>query len=81
MAKKFKIKKGDSVKVLAGKDKGKTGEVLRVMRDEDRVLVRGVNVIKRHTKPNPQRQVQGGVVEKEAPALSAAVSVGDKELA
>ena len=62
---KFKVKKGDKVVVIAGKDKGKTGEVLRVMPSEMRVLVQGVNIVKRHTRPamgNP-----GGIVEKEAP--------------
>jgi large subunit ribosomal protein L24 len=61
---KLKIKKGDKVVVLAGKDKGKSGEVLRVMPAECRVLVQGVNMVKRHTRPamgNP-----GGIVEKEA---------------
>jgi large subunit ribosomal protein L24 len=62
---KLKIKKGDKVIVLAGKDKGKSGEVLKVMPAEARVLVQGVNMVKRHTRPamgNP-----GGIVEKEAP--------------
>jgi len=60
-----KIKKGDDVIILAGKDKGKRGNVLRVTPD-NRVLVENVNVVKRHTKPNPQRGVAGGIVEKEA---------------
>jgi len=65
MAKKFKIRKGDRVVVVTGRNKGKTGEVLRVLRDKDRVLVQGVNMIKRHTAPS---QVSpGGIVEKEAP--------------
>ncbi len=64
MAKKFKIKKGDRVIVRTGKDRGKTGEVLRVLRKEDRVLVQGVNMVKRHTRPS---QVSGGgIVDKEA---------------
>jgi large subunit ribosomal protein L24 len=61
---KFKVKKGDKVVVIAGKDKGKTGEVLRVLTAEARVVVQGVNVVKRHQRPafgNP-----GGIVEKEA---------------
>lgn len=61
-----KIKKGDDVIVLTGKDKGKRGNVVRVVGD-DRVVVDNVNMIKRHTKPNPQRGVAGGIVEKEAP--------------
>jgi large subunit ribosomal protein L24 len=64
MAKKFKIKKGDNVQVVSGKDKGKTGEVLRVLRDDDRVMVRGVNIIKRHTKASQTNT--GGIIEREA---------------
>ncbi|AWH16612.1 50S ribosomal protein L24 [Stenotrophomonas sp. ZAC14D2_NAIMI4_7] len=59
-----RIKKGDQVVVNAGKDKGERGEVLRV--DGDRVVVANVNIVKRHTKPNPQAGVAGGVVEREA---------------
>ncbi|MEM7226596.1 MAG: 50S ribosomal protein L24 [Pseudomonadota bacterium] len=65
MAKKFKIKKGDRVVVTTGKDKGKSGEVLRVLRDKDRVLVQGVNMIKRHTRPS--QTSSGGIVERESP--------------
>jgi len=61
-----KIRKGDQVVVITGKDKGKRGTVTRV-RDDDRVLVEGVNMIKRHTKPNPNLGTAGGIVEKEAP--------------
>ncbi len=61
---KFKIKKGDKVVVLAGRDKGKSGEVLRVVRDENRVVVQGVNMMKRHTAPRPGEP--GGIVEREA---------------
>ena len=64
MAVKFKIRKGDKVVVRTGKDKGKSGEVLRVLRDEARVLVQGVNMVKRHTRPAPGNP--GGIVEKEA---------------
>jgi len=60
-----KIKKGDDVIVLTGKDKGKRGTVLSVTAD-DRVFVDNVNMVKRHTKANPQRGVAGGIVEKEA---------------
>ena len=59
-----KIKKGDHVVVLAGKDKGKTGEVLQVMPKASRVLVAGVNVVKRHTAPSQMNA--GGIIEKEA---------------
>ena len=64
MAKTFKIKKGDRVTVITGRDKGKKGDVLRVLRKENRVLVQGVNMVKRH-----QSQTQtsaGGIIEKEA---------------
>ncbi len=64
MATKLKIKKGDKVVVITGRDKGKTGEVLRVLRDEGRVVVQGVNMVKRHTRPSPGQT--GGIVEKEA---------------
>ncbi|HLM52278.1 MAG TPA: 50S ribosomal protein L24 [Pseudoxanthomonas sp.] len=59
-----RIKKGDQVIVIAGKNKGKKGDVVRV--DGDRVVVSNVNIVKRHTKPNPQAGVAGGVVEREA---------------
>jgi len=61
-----KIKRDDEVIVLTGKDKGKRGSVRTVL-DDDRVIVSGVNMIKKHTKPNPQMGVTGGIVEKEAP--------------
>lgn len=61
-----KIKKGDEILVLAGRDKGKRGNVLRVL-ENDRVIVEGVHIVKRHTKPNPQAGAPGGIVEKEAP--------------
>jgi large subunit ribosomal protein L24 len=56
---KFKIKKGDNVKVIAGDDKGKTGEVLRVLRKEEKVLVRGVNIVKKAVKPTEQNPKGG----------------------
>ena len=60
-----KIKKEDTVKVIAGKDKGKTGRVLEVQREKGRIVVEGVGMVKRHTRPNPQRQIQGGIAESE----------------
>ena len=60
-----RIRKGDQVIVTAGKDKGKKGEVVRVA--GDKVVVSNINVIKRHTKPNPQAGQPGGVIEREAP--------------
>ena len=59
-----RIKKGDEIIVIAGKDKGRRGTVLST--DDDRVLVEGINVVKKHQKPNPHMQVAGGIVEKEA---------------
>jgi large subunit ribosomal protein L24 len=60
-----KIRKGDQIVVLTGKDRGKRGTVLRVLAN-DRVVVENVNVVKRHTRPNPGRGVTGGIVDKEA---------------
>ncbi|HGY54408.1 MAG TPA: 50S ribosomal protein L24 [Caldithrix abyssi] len=64
----MKIRKNDTVKVIAGsyKDKGKVGKVLKVFPESDRIIVEGVNIIKRHTRPS-QKNPQGGIVEKEAP--------------
>jgi large subunit ribosomal protein L24 len=61
-----KIRRDDEIVVLAGKDKGKQGKVLKVLTDKDRVIVEGVNLVKKHQKPNPQAQVPGGIIEKEA---------------
>jgi large subunit ribosomal protein L24 len=61
-----KIRRDDEIVVLAGKDKGKQGKVLSVLVSEDRIVVEGINLIKKHTKPNPQAGEQGGIVEKEA---------------
>ena len=60
------VKKNDNVVVLSGRDRGKRGRVLRVVPTTNRVVVEGVNFIKKHTKPNPQRNIQGGIVEREA---------------
>jgi large subunit ribosomal protein L24 len=64
MTRKFKIRKGDNVLVTSGKDSGKTGEVLRVDTNTSRVLIRGVNIIKRHTKAS--QTTTGGIMEREA---------------
>ena len=66
MANKLHVRRGDTVKVIAGNDVGKTGKVVRTMSDTGRVLVQGVNFVKRHTRPTQTNQ-RGGVVEKEAP--------------
>ncbi|HTR36759.1 MAG TPA: 50S ribosomal protein L24 [Bryobacteraceae bacterium] len=64
---KVRIKKDDQVKVISGRDKGKTGRVISVDRKIGKVLVEGVSMIKRHTRPNPQQQIKGGIAEKESP--------------
>lgn len=61
-----KIRRNDRVEVIAGKDKGKQGRVLRVIVEKQRVLVEGVAMIKKHVKPNPQRNIKGGIAEQEA---------------
>ncbi len=63
----LKIKRGDTVIVVAGKDKGKTGKVLRVFPKRSRVIVEKINFLKKSVRPNPQKGIQGGIVEKEAP--------------
>jgi large subunit ribosomal protein L24 len=72
-----KIKKGDQVIVITGKNKGRTGEVKRVLTDH--VLVAGVNVVKKSTKPNPNRGVQGGFVEKEMPLHISNIAIYDQQ--
>jgi large subunit ribosomal protein L24 len=72
---KMKIRKGDNVVVITGRDKGKTGSVLRVFPAENRVLVQGVNMVKRHTRPRPGQT--GGIVEKENPIHASNVSLID----
>ena len=70
----LKIKSDDEVIILAGKDKGKRGKVRRVL-DNGKMIVSGVNMIKKHTKPNPQEGVAGGIVEKEAPIQASNVAI------
>jgi large subunit ribosomal protein L24 len=70
-----KIKKGDKVVILAGRDKGKTGEVLQVMPKEDRALVRGVNLVKRHTRQSASQE--GGIISKEAPLTLSNLAYAD----
>ena len=70
----LKIKRDDEVIVLAGKDKGKRGKVRKVMTD-NRVIVAGVNMIKKHTRPNPLEGVAGGIVEREAPIQVSNVAI------
>jgi len=63
---RVRLKKDDQVKVIAGKDKGKTGRVISVDRNTGKVLVEGVAMIKRHTRPNPSKQIKGGIAERES---------------
>ena len=70
-----KIKKGDKVVVLTGRDKGRSGEVIEVRPTESRALVRGVNMVKRHQKQTPQRE--GGIISKEAPINLSNIAVAD----
>lgn len=62
-----KIRRDDEIVVLAGKDKGKTGKVVKVLTEDNRLIVEGVNLVKKHQKPNPQFGIPGGIIEKEAP--------------
>ncbi len=62
----IKIKRNDRVEVIAGKDKGKQGRVLRVIAEKNRLLVEGVMMVKKHMKPNPQKNIQGGIAEQES---------------
>ena len=75
----IKIKRNDTVEVIAGKDKGKRGRVLRVIAERDRVLVEHVMMIKKHVKPNPQRNIKGGIAEQESPIHISNVMLVDAE--
>ncbi|MFG1344813.1 50S ribosomal protein L24 [Xanthobacter autotrophicus DSM 431] len=70
-----KIKKGDKVVVLAGRDKGRSGEVIQVMPKEERALVRGVNIVKRHQRQSANQE--GGIISKEAPIHLSNVAIAD----
>jgi large subunit ribosomal protein L24 len=70
-----KIRKGDKVVLLTGRDKGRTGEVIEVRPNDDRVLVRGINIVKRHQKQTAQQE--GGIVSKEAPVHLSNVAIAD----
>ena len=71
-----RLQKGDEVVVISGKDKGKKGKVMRLFKDTDRVLVEGINLVKRHMKPNPRMQ-QGGILEREQPMHACKVMLVD----
>jgi large subunit ribosomal protein L24 len=64
---RVELKKEDTVKVISGRDSGKTGRVLRVDHEKGRVLVEHVSMVKRHTRPNPSKQIKGGIAERESP--------------
>ncbi len=74
-----RLKKGDDVIVTTGKSRGQRGTVLRVL-DNDRILVESVNMVKRHTKPDPNRQISGGIIEKEAPLHASNVMLFNPEI-
>lgn len=74
-----KIRRDDEVIVIAGKDKGKSGKVLRVVTESDRVYVEGVNIVKKHQKANPQLNEPGGIIEKEAPIHVSNVAIINSE--
>ena len=76
---KSKIKRNDQVVVIAGKDAGKKGRVLRVLGEKNRVLVEGVMLMKKHVKPNPQRNIKGGIAEQEATIHISNVMLVDSE--
>jgi large subunit ribosomal protein L24 len=75
MARKLNIKKNDQVYVISGKDRGKTGRVMKVYPTDQRVLVEGVNMVKKSVKANPGKNVQGGIVEREQPLHVSNVAV------
>jgi large subunit ribosomal protein L24 len=74
----LKIKCDDEVIVLAGKDKGKRGKVRKLV-DDNRVIVAGINMVKKHTRPNPQAGIQGGIVEREAPIQVSNIAIFNPE--
>jgi large subunit ribosomal protein L24 len=74
---KSRIRRGDEVVVTSGSDRGASGKILRVLREKGRVVVEGVHMIKRATRPNPQKNIKGGIVEKEAPIAISNVMLKD----
>lgn len=69
------IRKNDSVVVITGRDRGKRGRVLQLVPAKNRLIVEGVNIVKRHTRPNPRQNVKGGIVEREAPLHASNVQI------
>jgi large subunit ribosomal protein L24 len=72
---RINLRKNDTVQVIAGKDAGKQGKVLKVIREKNRVIVQGVGFTKKHTRPNPQRNIKGGIAEREAPIHASNVMI------
>ncbi len=69
------IRKNDNVVVITGRDRGKRGRVLQLVPAKNRLIVEGVNIVKRHTRPNPRQNVKGGIVEREAPLHASNVQI------
>ena len=72
---RINLKKNDTVTVVSGKDAGKQGKVLKVIPEKNRVIVQGVGFVKKHTRPNPQRNIKGGIAEREAPIHASNVMI------
>jgi len=72
---RMNLRKNDTVQVITGRDAGKQGKVLKVIREKNRVIVQGVGFTKKHTRPNPQRNIKGGIAEREAPIHASNVMI------
>ena len=72
---RMNLRKNDTVQVIAGRDAGKQGKVLKILREKNRVIVQGVGFTKKHTRPNPQRNIKGGIAEREAPIHASNVMI------
>ena len=72
---RIRLRKNDNVQVIAGRDAGKQGKILKVIPEKNRVIVQGVGFTKKHTRPNPQRNIKGGIAEREAPIHASNVRV------
>jgi large subunit ribosomal protein L24 len=72
---RIRLRKNDTVQVIAGRDAGKKGKILKVIPEKNRVIVQGVGFTKKHTRPNPQRNIKGGIAEREAPIHASNVQV------
>ena len=72
---RMRLRKNDVVQVIAGRDAGKQGKILKVIPEKNRVIVQGVGFTKKHTRPNPQRNIKGGIAEREAPIHASNVMV------